>query len=195
MARVNESAVVSALTEHREVMDALDAQLPDVIALAETIAASIAGGGQLLVCGNGGSAADSQHIAAELVGRFALERDPMPAIALTTNTSSLTAIGNDYGFDEVFARQVRAYGRPGDVFLAISTSGASKNLLRAADEARLRGLSVLGLSGGDGGALSRVCDRSVIVHSTSTPRVQEAHAFIAHVLCGLVEEAVCSGRS
>lgn len=191
MARLAAEQAAKAFAEHQAMFEALEASLAEVLSMSDVICASILNGGRLLVCGNGGSAADAQHIAAELVGRFKIERDAMAAIALTTNTSTLTAIGNDYGFDEVFARQVDAYGRAGDVLLGISTSGNSANILRAIDVARERGMAVFGFCGGDGGGLASACDRCVIVPSSDTPRIQEAHSFLGHLLCGLIEEAVC----
>jgi D-sedoheptulose 7-phosphate isomerase len=140
------------------------------------------------VCGNGGSAADAQHFAAELVGRFTRERRAWPALALTTDTSILTAVGNDYGFDRVFARQVEAHGQPGDVLIGISTSGGSPDVLAAAAAARARGLRTIGLTGRDGGALGRVVDIHLNVPSVSTARTQEVHCTLLHVLCDLVEQ-------
>jgi D-sedoheptulose 7-phosphate isomerase len=183
-------ALSSAVAAHRQAIDAVDGFGPDLAKAADLIATTFAAGGTLLVCGNGGSAADAQHIAAEFVGRFLKERTPFSAIALNANTSAVTAIGNDYGFDEVFARQVRAHGRAGDVLLAISTSGSSPNVIAAVAAARERGLSVIGLSGGDGGKLAAACDVCLTVPVSSTPRVQEAHILLAHVLCGLVEDAL-----
>lgn len=185
-----EIAVGDALAAHLEAIEVLASLADRIQRIADLIASSLASGGQLLLCGNGGSAADAQHIAAEFVGRYLRERDPWPAIALHTNTSALTAVGNDYGFDDVFARQVRAHGRTGDVLLAISTSGASANVLAAIEAARKAGMRVVGLAGGDGGAMAGRCDACVVVPSSSTPRVQEAHILIAHVVCGLVEDAL-----
>jgi D-sedoheptulose 7-phosphate isomerase len=183
-------ALASALAGHRGAIDAVEAMASRLACAADAVARAFADGGQLLACGNGGSAADAQHVVAEFVGRYLKERAPYPAIALTANTSALTAIGNDHGFDEVFARQVRAHGRAGDVLLAISTSGDSPNVLAAIDAARSAGLSVIGLSGRDGGKMAGRCDVCLTVPSDSTPRIQEAHILIAHVLCGLVEDAL-----
>lgn len=184
------AAVGLALAGHRDAVDAVESTAAEISRAADLIASSLGTGGQLLVCGNGGSAADAQHLAAELVGRFLVERQPWPALALSTNTSVVTAIGNDYGFDEVFARQVRAHGHRGDVLLAISTSGSSSNILAAIAAAHERGMSVIGLSGGAGGAMAEHCDVCLTVASSSTPRIQEAHILIAHILCGLVEDAL-----
>lgn len=145
-------------------------------------------GGKLLWCGNGGSAADSQHLAAELTGRFVQDRRPLAALALSTDTSALTCISNDYSFDEVFARQVQALGRSGDLLIGISTSGNSRNVIRAMQEAQQLGLHTLGLLGRDGGALRPLCSHSIVVPSQTTARIQEAHILIGHTLCGLIEQ-------
>jgi len=162
----------------------------------DLIAGALRDGRKLLLFGNGGSAADAQHIAAEFVGRFLRERRPLPAIALTTDTSALTAIGNDYGFDDVFARQVRALGVRGDVALAISTSGRSPNVLRAVEAARDGGLKVVALTGGDGGALAAAADVSLRVSaSTLSARIQETHILIGHVICELVDQRLFGDAS
>lgn len=146
------------------------------------------GGGKILFCGNGGSAADSQHLAAELTGRFINDRRPLAALALSTDTSALTCIANDYSFAEVFARQVQGLGRSGDVLVGISTSGNSRNVIRAVEEARAVGMQVVGLLGRDGGTLLELCDVSIVVPSQVTARIQEAHILIGHTLCGLIEK-------
>jgi len=154
----------------------------------DLIADALAAGRKLLLFGNGGSAADAQHLAAEFVGRFQRERRPLPAIALTTDTSALTAIANDYGYDEVFARQVSALGAAGDVALAISTGGRSPSVLRAVDVCRELGIKTIGLTGGDGGTLARLVDLCLRVSaSTHAARIQETHILIGHVLCELVD--------
>lgn len=162
-------------------------ELPAIVAAGELIAATLAAGGKVLLCGNGGSAADAQHIAAELVGRFVVERRGLPAIALTTDTSALTAIGNDYGYAQVFRRQVEALGRPGDVLVAITTSGTSKNVVAAADAARALGVKVIGLTGARGRAFVDACDAGVVVPSGDTARIQECHIAIGHVWCAQVD--------
>lgn len=144
-------------------------------------------GGKLMFAGNGGSAADAQHWAGELVGRFYYERPGLAAMALTTDASILTAVGNDYGYDHVFARQIEALGKAGDVFIAISTSGNSPNILRAAETARECGINLIGLTGQGGGKLAGLCDICFRVPSNETPRIQEGHEFIGHVLCALIE--------
>ncbi len=143
--------------------------------------------GRLLIAGNGGSAADAQHLAGEFVNRFELTRPPLPAIALTTDTSVLTSIGNDFSFDEVFSKQVRALGRQGDILLAISTSGSSTNVVRAVEVAGSMGIKTIALTGRDGGRLAQKVDILLNVDSTSTPRIQEVHTMVCHILCELVE--------
>jgi D-sedoheptulose 7-phosphate isomerase len=156
--------------------------------IGTTLARVLKGGKTVFLFGNGGSAADAQHISAELVGRFLGERKGLPAIALTTDTSALTAIANDYGYDEVFARQVRALGRAGDVAIGISTSGKSPSVLRAIEAAKELGMKTLGLTGGTGGALAGLVDVSLCVSaSTLSCRIQETHILIGHVLCELVD--------
>lgn len=145
-------------------------------------------GSKLMFCGNGGSAADSQHLAAELTGRFIEDRKPLAAIALSTDTSALTCIANDYSFDAVFARQVQGLGRAGDVLVGISTSGNSRNVIRAVEEARAMGIQVIGLLGRDGGTLRELCDVAIVVPSQVTARIQESHILIGHTLCGLIEQ-------
>jgi D-sedoheptulose 7-phosphate isomerase len=147
-------------------------------------------GGKILLAGNGGSAADAQHIAGELVSRFAFDRPGLSAIALTTDTSILTSIGNDYGYVELFARQIQAHGNEGDIFIGYSTSGKSPNILHAFKEARLRGLKCLGLTGNRGGSMRELCDHLLEVSSSDTPKIQEGHLVLGHILCGLVENAI-----
>jgi len=154
---------------------------------ADLITMCLQGDGKLLFFGNGGSAADAQHLAAEFVGRFVRERAGLPAIALTTDSSILTAVGNDYGFDQIFARQIQALGRPGDVAIAISTSGNSLNVLEGVKEARKRKLKTIGLTGKDGGLLAQQTNVAIMVPSTSTARIQECHIAIGHLFCELVD--------
>jgi D-sedoheptulose 7-phosphate isomerase len=155
--------------------------------IARSMAVTMAREGKILLCGNGGSAADCQHIAAEFTNRFLLERPPLPALSLTTDTSALTAIGNDYGFDQIFEKQLRALGRPGDVLVAISTSGNSANIVNAVQAAREMGITVVGLSGHDGGAMGPLCDHLLLVQDKSTPLIQEIHIAAGHLLCRLVD--------
>jgi len=182
--------VVAQLEESAALKAKLAAHAGTVCRIAEMIIAAYRRGGRLLICGNGGSAADAQHIAGELVGRFLKERAPFDCMALTTDSSVLTAIGNDYGFEQVFARQVTAHGRKGDVLLAISTSGNSPNVLKAVEEARRLKMKVIALSGRNGGALARAADLCVAVPSQLSPRIQESHGTIAHIICSLVERAL-----
>jgi phosphoheptose isomerase len=158
-----------------------------VLAIADTISRALAAGGKVLACGNGGSAADAQHFAAELVGRFTKERRALPAVALTTDSSVLTSIGNDYGFERVFSRQVEALGRPGDVLAAISTSGRSANVLAAVSAAKAQRITTVALTGGDGGPIGRAADLHLNVPSPSAARAQEVHRTLLHVICELVE--------
>lgn len=161
-----------------------------ILLAAEKISSALQEGGKILIFGNGGSAADAQHMAAEFVNRFRLERSPLPAIALTTDTSVLTAIANDYAFTQVFAKQVLALGQRGDVALGISTSGRSENVLRGLAKAKEKGLFTIGLGGGLGGEMPKVTDLLLLVPSEETPRIQEAHLFFIHLVCELVEEAI-----
>lgn len=161
--------------------------IPVVSRAAALLIEALEAGQKVLLCGNGGSAADSQHIAAELVGKLAVQRRALPAISLTTDTSNLTALGNDFGYELIFQRQVEALGRRGDVVIGISTSGNSPNVLAAVRTARALGLKTLGLTGCGGGALAGLVDCAVVVPSTNTQRIQEAHITIAHILCELIE--------
>jgi len=158
-----------------------------LILLAEQIAGAFTGDRKLMLCGNGGSAADAQHIAAEFVNRFELERPPLPAIALTTDTSVITCVSNDYSFDDIFAKQVKALGVEGDVLMAISTSGNSTNVVNAAEAAREQNIYVCGITGGDGGRLREVTDSCLIVESRSAARIQETHILMGHIVCMLVD--------
>lgn len=168
-------------------------QLPGAIEQAfDLMWGALAGGGKILLCGNGGSAADAQHIAAELVGRFDRPRLAAAALALTTDTSILTAVGNDLGFEEIFARQVEALGSPGDCLIGISTSGESLNVQRAMERARSRGVSTVGLLGMGGGSLKSLSDAVVVVPSESVPRIQEAHITIGHIWCDLIDERLAA---
>jgi D-sedoheptulose 7-phosphate isomerase len=180
--------ITAIWNEHLEVAKALPVLASAVSRAVDIIGSSLAAGGQLLIAGNGGSAADAQHIAAELTGRFLRERRPLRAIALHGNTSALTAIGNDYGYEQVFARELSAHARPGDVLLAISTSGNSRNILRAIEVARQSTVSVIGLTGESGGQMRVACDLCLCVPSKSTARIQEMHITIGHTICELLEE-------
>ena len=167
-----------------------DSHSDDVARAAHMVIATIQSGGKILIFGNGGSAADAQHIAAELVNRLNYDRPPIPAIALTTDTSILTSIGNDSSFDELFERQLRALGRAGDVAIAISTSGNSPNVLRAVAAARELGIITIGLAGRSGGKLAEEVDLALIVEAESTQHIQETHITIGHILCDIIEDAL-----
>jgi D-sedoheptulose 7-phosphate isomerase len=189
------AAIAARIASHFEESAKLKAASSQVLTeplarASELMVESLRAGGKILSCGNGGSAADAQHFAAELVGRFAKDRAAWPAIALTTDASILTAVGNDFGFDAVFRRQVEAHGRPGDVAVGISTSGRSPNVIEALKAARDRGLLTVGLSGGGGGRMGGLVHYLVDVPSHKTPRIQEVHALVVHVLCQVVEEAM-----
>lgn len=158
-----------------------------VVEVARILAVCLARGGKVLFCGNGGSAADAQHLAGEFVNRFLLERPPLPGLALTTDTSVLTAIGNDYGFDQVFAKQVQALGKSGDVLVAISTSGNSANVIHALRAARDKGLATVGMGGRSGGEMLPFCDHALLVNAETTPLIQEVHIAAGHLLCQLVD--------
>jgi D-sedoheptulose 7-phosphate isomerase len=176
---------------HREVMEKVESELAaPVAAFAEALAEALRNGKKLLVMGNGGSAADAQHFAAEIVGRFIMERRALPAISLTTDTSILTAVGNDYGFDFVFQRQVEAFCAAGDVVVGISTSGNSPNVLSALRTARERGAVTVGLLGRDGGTIAGAVDIPLTIPCNETPRIQEGHITLIHIVCDLVERAL-----
>lgn len=156
--------------------------------------ASLRKGGKVIFCGNGGSAADSQHLAAELMGRFLFDRNPLPALALTVDTSALTAIGNDYGYDDVFARQLRGIGRKGDVIVGLSTSGTSRNVVRAFEVAGEIGITRIALTGAAASPMSDMAEVAVMVPSSQTNHIQEMHIAVGHIICGIVEETLCSAK-
>lgn len=173
--------------EHMSLVASSTSLAPEIALAASTMVDCLRRGGRILACGNGGSAADAQHFACELVGRFKLNRKALSVIPLSVDPSSVTSISNDYGFDTVFERQVEAHGRPGDVLLAISTSGKSPNVVAAAKKAKGIGMSVVGLCGAQRGDLAEHCDHVLLVPSEETPRVQEIHGIIVHVLCEILE--------
>lgn len=183
--------IASQLAAHREVITRVERELmPQIAEMVTLLAETFKHGGKLLVMGNGGSAADAQHFVAEIVGRFKMERRGLPAVALSTDTSILTAIGNDYGFDKVFSRQIEALAVPSDLVVGISTSGNSPNVLLALKLAREQGCRTVGLLGKDGGSIKGVCDLALIVPTDDTPRVQEGHITIIHVVCDLLEKTM-----
>lgn len=181
--------IIRQLRATAEIMGAIERELtPRIAETVALLAGTFRSGNKLLVMGNGGSAADAQHLAAEIVGRFRMERPGLPAIALTTDSSILTAIGNDYGYDAVFSRQVEALALPGDLVLGISTSGSSRNVAAALDLARARGCRTVALLGRDGGTIAGRVEIPLVVPSTETPRIQEGHITIIHILCDLLEQ-------
>jgi D-sedoheptulose 7-phosphate isomerase len=180
--------VKEALKRHRELLDTLEAELPAVGEMIDFLWSVLEAGRKILIAGNGGSAADAQHFASELSGRFKLDRKAIPAVALTTDTSALTAIGNDLGFEQVFARQVEALGSKGDALVLISTSGNSVNLLKAKEAADKAGVGVCALLGGDGGALGSVVEKKIVVSHRGSDRVQEMHILVIHLLCEELEK-------
>ncbi|MBI5781238.1 MAG: D-sedoheptulose 7-phosphate isomerase [Rhodocyclales bacterium] len=184
---IPEQAIRQALSAHRAAIEQLHEQLPLILEMGMRLRNCLLAGGKILLLGNGGSAADCQHIAAEIVGRYQRERRGLPAIALTTDTSILTAVGNDYGFERIFSRQVEALCTPADVVIGLSTSGNSPNVLAAIHTARQIGAFTMGLTGGSGGKLAQCCDLSLVVASKDTPRIQEAHILVGHLLCDLID--------
>jgi D-sedoheptulose 7-phosphate isomerase len=190
MSDFRETFVANHFRASCETLDraAADTELGAVIlAIADTITRALRQSGKLLIAGNGGSAADAQHIASEFLSRLNFDRNPLPAIALTTDTSVLTAIGNDYGFEKIFARQVAGLGRAGDVFIAISTSGRSPNVLAALMAAREIGIKTVGFTGSNNSGMRALCDLCLCAPSVETPQIQQIHIVAAHVICGLVE--------
>ena len=180
----------SELQSHLDTINAVIGTLEDDIQYAsELCIETLKNGNKILLCGNGGSAADAQHIAAELTGRYKTERKGLPAIALTTDTSALTAIANDYGYERIFDRQVEALARKGDLLIGISTSGNSENVLRAFKAANEIGCKTIGLSGRDGGKMNDDCDLNIVIPSNNTPRIQEMHILIGHIICQLIDES------
>ncbi len=179
--------IAHIITAHNTAVQSVAALSADLHRCIDKIRLTLQLGGKLLACGNGGSAADAQHFAAELTGRYQADRRGYPAIALTTDTSALTSISNDYGYDLVFRRQLEALGRQGDLLIAISTSGESRNVIKAVELARERGIYSVGLLGKDGGKLRSLVDLPLVVHASHTARIQEAHILILHILCEALE--------
>ncbi len=187
MKKIIENIIKSSIETKKTL---LGKEVASIEKAVELIQDCIGKGGKLLIFGNGGSAADSQHIAAEFVGRFKLERRALPALALSTNTSTLTALSNDYGYEVTFKRQIESLGNKGDVVLAISTSGNAKNVIEAVKTAKEKGLATIALTGNDGGALSPLCESSIIVNSQDTARIQEAHILIGHIIAEIIESSL-----
>jgi D-sedoheptulose 7-phosphate isomerase len=182
-------SIIAQIREHKEVLDALEEIAVDISSVTKIIIKALKDGKKVLLFGNGGSAADAQHIAAELTGRYKKERIALSAIALTTDTSALSAIGNDYGFDKIFSRQVEALCNRGDIVIGISTSGNSKNVIEAVKLANRLGAVTIGLSGNSGGALKEFCKYNIVAPSNNTPRIQEMHILIGHIICSGIDEA------
>lgn len=180
--------------EASRLLSELSAVSPAVERASEAWIEALSGGHKVIFCGNGGSAADAQHLSAELMGRFLIDRNPLPAVSLTVDTSALTAIGNDYGYEHVFSRQLRGIGQPGDVIFGMSTSGNSANVVAAFELARETGIRTIGLTGRSGGRMAACSDILIAVPHDKTNHIQEAHIAIGHVICAIVEESLCSPR-
>lgn len=180
----------NAIEQHHHALSGISALLPAIEAASEIMVECLQQGGRLFFCGNGGSAADAQHLAAEFTGRFLFDRQPLDAQALHCNTSALTAVGNDYGFEEVFARQVRAHGRKGDVLIGLSTSGSSRNVVLALEEAKRKNMHTIAMTGEESRAMS-MADILLKAPSDKTPRIQEMHIILGHILAEIVEETLC----
>ncbi|MDR6953018.1 D-sedoheptulose 7-phosphate isomerase [Ancylobacter sp. 3268] len=189
------AAVISAyFAETERLMKRLTEVSDDVASAAEAWMAALTNGGKVIFCGNGGSAADAQHLAAELMGRFLFDREPMAALSLTVDTSALTAIGNDYGYENTFSRQLRGIGRAGDVLVGMSTSGNSANVVKAFEVAREMGIVTIGLTGANGGRMTALSDILIAVPHGQTNHIQEAHITVGHLICALVESTLCSPK-
>jgi D-sedoheptulose 7-phosphate isomerase len=190
----NSTYVGAYLAETIALLEATIALEPEILRTVEVWKGAIQAGGKVIFCGNGGSAADAQHLAAELMGRFLFDRDPMAAVSLTVDTSALTAIGNDYGFANVFSRQLRGIGKVGDVIFGMSTSGDSENVVKAFEVARDMGIITVGMTGTGGGKMAQVSDILLAVPHSKTNHIQEAHIAIGHMICAMVEDNLCSRK-
>ena len=198
MVGMNDDVVLKTIADSiavKQKMTGDAALLESIRRVADVCIQAYRRGNRVLLAGNGGSAADAQHIAAEFVGRYAFDRPALPAIALTTDTSMLTAIGNDYGYEQVFRRQLDANGSRGDVLIGISTSGNSPNVYAALERSRELGITSVGLTGLGGGKMQAVCDFCICIPSDSTPRIQESHIMVGHIICGMVEDALFGGQA
>lgn len=185
---MNYNTIQSCFQAHKEILEKTEALFPVISAMADMCYQALTTGHKILICGNGGSAADAQHIAAELVGRYHNERISLPSIALTTDTSILTAVGNDYDFNQIFARQVEGLGNPGDVLWGISTSGNSANVNEALRMAQKKGLKTMGSTGKTGGQMVELCDISLVIPDNVTARIQEMHMLCAHIICQMIDD-------
>ena len=183
-----EDYIIKIFRESGQVKEAfVNENLSRIVAVVEAVTTALKAGNKILLFGNGGSAADAQHLAAEFVNRFVIERPPLPAIALTTDTSIITSIGNDYDFAEIFSKQIRAIGRKGDIAWGMTTSGTSVNVVKGLEAAKKIGMVTIGLTGRDGGDVAKIVDHALNVSSTSTPRIQEVHITVGHVICEMVD--------
>jgi D-sedoheptulose 7-phosphate isomerase len=183
-----EDYIIKIFRESNETKESfVNDNLSRIVAVVEAVTGALKAGNKILLFGNGGSAADAQHLAAEFVNRFVIERPPLPAIALTTDTSIITSIGNDYDFSDIFSKQIRAIGQKGDIAWGMSTSGTSVNVVKAMETAKKIGMVTIGLTGRDGGDVARIADYALNVASTSTPRIQEVHITVGHVICEMVD--------
>ncbi|CEZ19927.1 Phosphoheptose isomerase [Candidatus Methylopumilus planktonicus] len=188
MSNENLKKIESIFNEHQKTIQKLTLLIPQISEIAGLIKKTLHSGGKVLIFGNGGSASDSQHIAAEIVGRFVKERKGLPAIALTTDTSIITAVANDYGYEHIFSRQIEALCLKHDVVIGISTSGNSKNVIKGLEKANTLGAMTIGLTGGDGGLIKKIATHAIVVDSNETARIQEAHILIGHTICELIDE-------
>jgi len=189
-----EEIVQNAIAKHREALKNLEVNAQTLVKIAQLFISALKNKGKIIFMGNGGSAADAQHLAAELVGRFKKDRAPLAAIALSTNTSILTSLGNDYGFDQIFVRQIQALANPNDVVVGISTSGKSKNVIKAIKKAKELGFKTVGILGNDGGDLKAIVDMDLTIPSAQTPHTQEIHILAGHIICEIVEDALSKSR-
>lgn len=188
MSNENLKKIESIFEKHQDTIQKLTSLIPQINEVASLIKKTVHSGGKVLIFGNGGSASDSQHIAAEIVGRFVKERKGLPAIALTTDTSIITAVANDYGYEYIFSRQIEALCLKNDVVIGISTSGNSKNVIKGIEKANTLGAITIGLTGGDGGLIKKISTHAIVVDSNETARIQEAHILIGHTLCEIIDE-------
>ena len=189
MSNENLKKIESIFKKHQDTIQKSTSLIPQISEVASLIKKILHSGGKVLIFGNGGSASDSQHIAAEIVGRFVKERKGLPAIALTTDTSIITAVANDYGYEHIFSRQIEALCLKNDVVIGLSTSGNSKNVVKGLEKANALGAITIGLTGGDGGLIKKISTHAIVIDSNETARIQEAHIFIGHILCELIDEA------
>jgi D-sedoheptulose 7-phosphate isomerase len=180
--------IITSFKKHKEALKLLEVNISKISEIACLFVSAIRNGGKIIFMGNGGSAADAQHLAAELIGRFKKNRKALAAIALTTNTSTITAVGNDFGFDEIFSRQIEALAEPSDLVVGISTSGNSANIIKAIRKAKEMGIRTVGFLGKDGGKLKTYVDIPFVIHSSDTPRIQEMHILAGHIICEIVED-------